>query len=261
MENRIKVLIADDDKEFRTELVEALSSDKALEVIACLDNGAELIDKVTAYLPDVVIADAILPKVDGITAISRINSLSLIRKPTIFVLSSFQSVELTSECTSLGVNYFIMKPLDISALVDRIKRSTGAKKGFFAQPTITHKILDSQLEMELLVTNIIHEIGVPAHIKGYQYLRDSIMMSINDMEAINAITKILYPSVAKKFKTTPSRVERAIRHAIEVAWDRGDVETLQNFFGYTVSNTKGKPTNSEFISMIADRLRLQLKIG
>ena len=161
------------------------------------------------------------------------------------------------QCTALGAAYFVPEPCDITALLDRI-RQIGAlpsqEEGLLPART-------SDANLEAAVTEIIHEIGVPAHIKGYQYLREAIILTINDMDIINAVTKVLYPEVAKKFGTTPSRVERAIRHAIEVAWDRGDIEVLQKFFGYTVSNIKGKPTNSEFIAMIADCLSLRQKQG
>ena len=154
----------------------------------------------------------------------------------------------------LGVSYFMIKPFDIHALAERIIANNASKRT--DKPEFTSR---QEVDLELRVTNMIHEVGVPAHIKGYQYLRDAIMMTVKDMNIINAITKVLYPTVARHYDTTSSRVERAIRHAIEVAWDRGDVETLQKFFGYTVSQTKGKPTNSEFISMLADKLRLELK--
>ena len=161
------------------------------------------------------------------------------------------------QCTALGAAYFVPEPCDITALLDRI-RQIGALP---SQEEVLLPARTSDANLEAAVTEIIHEIGVPAHIKGYQYLREAIILTINDMDAINAVTKVLYPEVAKKFSTTPSRVERAIRHAIEVAWDRGDVETLQKFFGYTVSGIKGKPTNSEFIAMIADCLSLRRKQG
>lgn len=167
------------------------------------------------------------------------------------VASAFTSDSSNAMCTQLNVRYVIRKPIDMDVLMDRLVQ--------VSQPVVMPKPENTEFALEVKVTEVIHQIGVPAHIKGYQYLRDSIMMAVHDMEAVGAITKILYPSIAKKYHTTSSRVERAIRHAIEVAWDRGDLETLQSYFGYTVSGIKGKPTNSEFISMIADRLRLQLK--
>ena len=181
------------------------------------------------------------------------------KMPMVVVVSGFASAETTAACSELGVSFYLRKPVDLQSLTERVLKYGGQRRTFGKTPAV--RVPDTSLEIEMRVTNIIHQIGVPAHIKGYQYLREAIIMTIHDMEAINAITKILYPTVAKKFKTTPSRVERAIRHAIEVAWDRGDVDILQEYFGFTVSGTKGKPTNSEFISMVADRLRLELKIG
>lgn len=176
--------------------------------------------------------------------------------PAVVVVSAFYNQQLVARCAELDVCYFIPKPCNIQTLITRVRQSVkpaGAPSVFSAPPQRPAQNLES------VVTEIIHEIGVPAHIKGYQYLREAIILTINDMDVINAVTKVLYPAVAKKFGTTPSRVERAIRHAIEVAWDRGDIETLQKFFGYTVSNIKGKPTNSEFIAMIADCLSLRRK--
>ena len=192
-----------------------------------------------------------LAKQDGLSVLKAIAGME--HKPVTLATSRFVTDYVASAAANLGVRYLMLKPCDMTALVDRLEeirneksnRSTPAKRGGNS--------------IESLVTSIIHEIGVPAHIKGYQYLREAIIIAVEDMDVINAITKVLYPQVAKTFQTTPSRVERAIRHAIEVAWDRGDLDTLQRFFGYTVSNTKGKPTNSEFIALIADKLSLQLK--
>ena len=172
------------------------------------------------------------------------------------VLTGFMTEYVANMAASLGVQYFMTKPCELDAVAERIHEMT-AIDGQLRQNAQRRQ----EVNIEAMVTSIIHEIGVPAHIKGYQYLREAIMIAVQDMDVINAITKVLYPQVAKTFATTPSRVERAIRHAIEVAWDRGDLETLQRFFGYTVSNTKGKPTNSEFIALIADKLQLQLKNG
>ena len=256
MDTKIKVLIADDNAEFLTLLTERLSAEPMIELAGSVSDGHELVRAASEAAPDIVITNAILPHLDGLGALKLINSLNLRRRPVYFVVSSFSSDQTTLEASMLGVSYFMLKPFDLEMLVDRIKVCMSLAK---PEITIQAPKLHPELDIEVRVTNVIHEIGVPAHIKGYQYLRDSIIMAIGDMDVINAITKVLYPTVAKKYHTTPSRVERAIRHAIEVAWDRGDLETLQSFFGYTVSNSRGKPTNSEFISMIADRLRLQMK--
>lgn len=257
MDNRIKVFIADGDNDFRMLLEDSFKKQEKIEVVGSVDNGKDALSFIEQNKPDMVVMDIVLSGLDGLSVVRRTEAQLNEKRPVFFIVSAFSSDETTSECAALGVNYFLRKPIDMQSLVERVCQ--GTKKPFIQTETV--RALDENLEIELRVTNIIHEIGVPAHIKGYQYLREAIMMTVKDMEAINAITKILYPTVAKKYKTTSSRVERAIRHAIEVAWDRGDVETLQNFFGYTVSNSKGKPTNSEFISMIADRLRLQLKVG
>ena len=207
---------------------------------------------VTDRKPKILVLDMMLKKQDGISVLKAIGSME--HKPVVLATSGFITDYVASAAASLGARYLMLKPCDMAALVERLEeiRGAAAQKGSIRPST-------SQGNIETLVTSIIHEIGVPAHIKGYQYLREAIIIATQDMDVINAITKVLYPQVAKTFQTTPSRVERAIRHAIEVAWDRGDLDTLQRFFGYTVSNTKGKPTNSEFIALIADKLQLQLK--
>ena len=250
-------MIADCNTDFRTMLIDRLGAEPELEVCGYVTDGQAAVKMAAETEPDIIIADLVLPPLDGLHAIREIRSLQTETKPSIYVLSDFSSQETIAEAVSLGVSYFMLKPFDMESLVSRILRSKAAVPSApIASPSYASH---SDVDIEIRVTNIIHEIGVPAHIKGYQYLRDAIIMTVNDMDVINAITKVLYPSVAKRYQTTSSRVERAIRHAIEVAWDRGDLETLQSFFGYTISNTKGKPTNSEFISMIADKLRLQLK--
>ena len=202
--------------------------------------------------PHILVLDMMLAKKDGIGVLKAISSME--QRPVVLATSGFITDYVASAAANLGVRYLMLKPCDMTALVERLEEIRGGTNT--QQNTIRHS---GAPDIETMVTNIIHEIGVPAHIKGYQYLREAIMLAVEDMDVINAITKVLYPQVAKTFSTTPSRVERAIRHAIEVAWDRGDLDTLQRFFGYTVSNTKGKPTNSEFIALIADKLQLQLK--
>ena len=215
-------------------------------------DGERAIALVTEHKPDILVLDMMLAKKDGISVLKAISSMD--KKPTVLATSGFITDYVASAAANLGVRYLMLKPCDMSALVERLEEIRGGESLRMPAPRHT-----GQQNIETMVTNIIHEIGVPAHIKGYQYLREAIIIAVEDMDVINAITKILYPQVAKTFQTTPSRVERAIRHAIEVAWDRGDLDTLQRFFGYTVSNTKGKPTNSEFIALIADKLQLQMK--
>ena len=256
MSEEMKILIAEDNADMRALLRQAFDR-PGMKVQAVVTDGESLVEEVRRARPDVIITEAILPKKDGMAAIRAINSLSG-KRPAIFVLSAFSSDNLAAEATQLNVNYFMVKPCDIHALVERVQQHNVSAGTVLKK---REEELSQEHNIEMRVTEIIHEIGVPAHIKGYQYLRHAILMSVRDIDNINAITKVLYPTVARKFKTTSSRVERAIRHAIEVAWDRGDVEVLNKFFGFTVSSVKGKPTNSEFISMIADKIRLEMKIG
>lgn len=252
MDNRTSVIIADNSEEFCSSLTATLHQTDRFQVLDTVGDGERAIKLITERKPDILILDMMLAKKDGISVLKAINNLE--RKPTVLATSGFITDYVASAAANLGVRYLMLKPCDMTALVERLEEIRGGEN--LRTPAARHT---GQQSIETMVTNIIHEIGVPAHIKGYQYLREAIIIAVEDMDVINAITKILYPQVAKAFQTTPSRVERAIRHAIEVAWDRGDLDTLQRFFGYTVSNTKGKPTNSEFIALIADKLQLQLK--
>lgn len=226
-------------------------------------NGEDLIEIIREKKPDVVLLDIIMPKLDGLTVMDRVNQDSNLRKPAFIVISAVSQEKMTEDAFELGADYYILKPFDNETVVNRIKR-VRTRQLRNASKTKKISAYESQKaymehNLETDVTNIIHEVGVPAHIKGYQYLRDAIIMSVNDMEMLNSITKILYPTIAKRHQTTPSRVERAIRHAIEVAWSRGKMDTIEELFGYTVSGGKGKPTNSEFIALIADKIRLEYK--
>ncbi len=251
MENCKTVIIADNSEEFCAGLMAALKRAEGFQVLATVNDGEQAIRLVTEKKPDVLVLDLMLAKQDGISVLKALSGME--HRPVVFATSGFITDYVASAAANLGVRYLMLKPCDLSALVERMEEVRSVA------PNRTPQIRTGNGGIEAMVTNIIHEIGVPAHIKGYQYLREAIIIAVGDMEVINAITKVLYPQVAKAFQTTPSRVERAIRHAIEVAWDRGDLDTLQRFFGYTVSNTKGKPTNSEFIALIADKLQLQLK--
>lgn len=256
METKIKVLIADPNEEFRLLLQRAITAEEDMDVVATAADGMETLTMLTEYKPDVLLMDLILPKLDGMGVLQRMGETGA--NPLTMVVSAFYNEKMIARSAMLGAYYFVPKPCDLSALLTQIRQSVLGR----AEPLPSVTALNAgrgEADLEAMVTEVIHEIGVPAHIKGYQYLREAIIITINDMDVINAVTKVLYPAVAKKFATTPSRVERAIRHAIEVAWDRGDLETLQKFFGYTVSNIKGKPTNSEFIAMIADCLSLRRK--
>jgi len=258
MEIKTKIIIADANEEFRNILADVLTAEGDFSVIGKTGDGLAAFSITKAQRADVLITDLILAGLDGLSLMEKISGLPENERPAIIVMSGFSSEHALIEASNMGASYFMQKPCDLPALVSRIRMVTGRQRSENVSG-MQRDMRPSRPEpsLEALVTEIIHEIGVPAHIKGYQYLREAIILTINDMNIINTVTKILYPTVAKRFATTPSRVERAIRHAIEVAWDRGDLETLQKFFGYTVSNIKGKPTNSEFIAMIADRLSLQ----
>ncbi|MGE4484608.1 MAG: sporulation transcription factor Spo0A [Oscillospiraceae bacterium] len=260
MEKVTKVLIADSNEEFRTLMSEVLASEGDFEVVGATGDGIRALEMIFQQKPDVFLTDIVLSGIDGLGVLEKLTQLPESSRPVPIVETSFTSEHAMYAALSLGAAFFVQKPCDTGALISRIRQASGTPKLMQQSSSLQNFRMQKQEQsLESLVTDIIHEIGIPAHIKGYQYLREAIILTINDMDIINAVTKVLYPTVAKKFNTTPSRVERAIRHAIEVAWDRGDVDTLQNFFGYTVSGIKGKPTNSEFIAMIADRLSLQRK--
>ena len=252
MDKQTTVIIADNSEEFSGSLATLLHRRDGYQVIGTATDGETAIRMVTDKTPDILVLDMMLAKKDGIAVLKAISCME--HKPAILATSGFVTNYVANAAANLGVRYLTLKPCDMESLLDHIDELRGGEN--LRQLPVRSGNNDS---IETLVTSIIHEIGVPAHIKGYQYLREAIIIAVEDMDVINAITKVLYPQVAKTFQTTPSRVERAIRHAIEVAWDRGDLDTLQRFFGYTVSNTKGKPTNSEFIALIADKLQLQLK--
>lgn len=258
MGKSIRVIIADENRDVRKVLSSSIDGKSDISVVDTVSDGKQLVESIFVNQPDFVLLDHMLPVMDGITAMRTVAKQKLSVKPVFCILTGFSSPASMNEAMSAGASGYLMKPFDNDLLSDKVCELMKSNQ-LLSKPILSN--LNAETQLEILVTETIHEIGVPAHIKGYQYIRDSIIMAINDMDIINAVTKVLYPTVAKKYKTTPSRVERAIRHAIEVAWDRGDIEVLQNFFGYTVSNIKGKPTNSEFISMISDRLRLKLKVG
>lgn len=241
--------MADASEEFRRLLVETLRGEGDLSVVGETGDGEAAVELCRQRQCDVLVMDMILASLDGVEVLSKVSAMT--PKPKVLVISSFASGSVADLAAAKGADYFMMKPCRTSAVVERVRQMvTGARP---AEEDTRGQGLEST------VTAIIHEIGVPAHIKGYQYLREAIMITVEDMDVINAVTKVLYPEVAKRFGTTASRVERAIRHAIEVAWDRGDIDTLNSYFGYTINTGRGKPTNSEFIAMIADKLRLELK--
>ena len=287
MSDKITILIADDNPEFARTLTGYIEDDNEFEIIAIARDGKEAVEMITSTEPDVVLLDVIMPHLDGIGVLERIKAAKMKKNPLCIMLSAVGQDKITQRALELGAEYYAIKPFDIITLLQRIKEirkyrqqpqfinsninnyninninnnmnSYMARESKAPYIEISPEKKKDQGNLVALVTNVIHEVGVPAHIKGYQYLREAIMMVVNNIDIINQITKQLYPAIAFKYSTTPSRVERAIRHAIEVAWGRGQSDTVENIFGYTISAAKGKPTNSEFIAMIADKLRLELK--
>jgi two-component system, response regulator, stage 0 sporulation protein A len=263
----LKVLIADDNREFVELLRDYIASQDDMEVCGVAHNGNEVVDMVRNKRPDILVLDIIMPVLDGIGALERLNDLSG-GTPKVILLTAFGQETVTRRAMELGVSYFILKPFDMPVLLERIRQvsvETPSISPVAATSTMFQSAAfqqgPSKKSVDAAITQIIHEIGVPAHIKGYHYLREAIGIVFSDVEILGSITKTLYPRIAERFKTTPSRVERAIRHSIEVAWGRGNVDAIRAVFGYTVSASKTKPTNSEFIAMIADKLRMEHKVS
>ena len=263
---KIKVLLADDNKDFCDIVVKHLQQQDDIQVVAVAMDGIDAMNKIREYRPDVAVIDGIMPRLDGIGVLERLQKNPEMHQPMTIILSAISQDKVIQRALELGAGYYMVKPFDLEALTQRIRQlmqerpvlRSGAPTyenaaAPFAKPTTNNGSFD----LETRVTDLLHLIGVPAHIRGYHYIREAIIMSVNDMDILNYITKELYPAIAQKCNTTPSRVERAIRHAIEVAWTRGQLEVIEAYFGYTINNHKGKPTNSEFIAMISDRIRLQ----
>jgi len=248
MDNKITVVLADANEEFRAMLRESIEKTGEFTVVGAAGDGMTALRLVEEKKPQLLLTEVLLPELDGFGMLDRLAARD--EKPRTILLSAMYRRELVERAMAMDVSFFMPKPFETGSLLERMRQV--AKEGETENEDDFHAL-------QRQVTDVIHEVGVPAHIKGYQYVREAIIIAVQDIEVINAVTKILYPEVAKRYNTTPSRVERAVRHAIEVAWDRGDLETLQRYFGYTVSNTKGKPTNSEFIAMIADKIRLEGK--
>lgn len=257
MSRKISVLLADNSEYFAVPCANVMKS-HGLDVVLTEKDGKAVLEAISHRQPDVVIMDLFLPRLDALGVLSGMPRLELKKRPRMMIMSGFDNPALEREVMAAGADYYFLKPFDAAEMAQRILTLCGDRSPEEA-PACRRSSDGTSLEMQ--VTEIIHQIGVPAHIKGYQYLRDAILLAISDEQIINAVTKRLYPAVAKKHATTSSRVERAIRHAIEVAWDRGDVDVLNTYFGYTIHNERGKPTNSEFIAMISDKFRLQLKIS
>ncbi len=272
-DSKISVLIADDNKEFCSILNDYLLNQKDIVVTGIAKDGREALDLIVEKKPDLVILDIIMPHLDGLGVLEKLNTMQLEKVPRIIILSAVGQDKITQQAITLGADYYTVKPFDMEVFTKRIREmfSTGSAQESNIRSSYTSSMISNTttseskpkapVDLETEITNIIHEVGVPAHIKGYMYLREAITMVVNDMELLSAVTKELYPSIAKKYNTTASRVERAIRHAIEVAWGRGQIEAINRLFGYTIHNDKGKPTNSEFIAIIADKLRLKNKVS
>ncbi len=270
---KINVLIADDNEDFCDILSEYLERQHDIDVVGVAKDGVEAVELITKKSPDVVVLDIIMPHLDGLGVLEKLNAINLEKFPKIIILSAVGQDKITQRAISLGADYYVIKPFDFEVFIERIRQTMGSTSGNIekkrlistgtssATGSIQRPLVNNNRSLEAEITNIIHEVGVPAHIKGYLYLRDAITMVVEKVELLSAVTKELYPSIAKKYNTTSSRVERAIRHAIEVAWSRGRVDTINTLFGYTINNVKGKPTNSEFIAMVADKLRLEQQVG
>ncbi len=259
---RLNVAIADDNDRILELLGEIVCNDKELSLVGKANNGEDMYQIIKSKEPDVVLLDLIMPKMDGLSVMERVNQDKTLKKsPNFIVITAVGQERITEDAFKKGASYYIMKPFQNETVLNRIKHIhnevENARKDNGQHTTVTQDT--KEISLENRVTDMIHEIGIPAHIKGYHYLRDAILMAIDDMDVLNAITKVLYPTVAKKHQTTSSRVERAIRHAIEVAWGRGKIDVLDELFGYTINNGKGKPTNSEFIALVSDTIRLELK--
>lgn len=252
--NKIKVLVGDDNREFCQLIREYLESQLDFELTGIANNGLEAVEQVEKLLPDVLILDVIMPHLDGIGVLERLGQTSLSKRPKVLMLTAFGQESVTQRALELGADYYVLKPFSLEVLGSRIRQLVNGRA-----PDVRPLSVARERNLDSDVTAIIHEIGIPAHIKGYRYLREAILMVVNRVELLGGITKELYPTVARNHNTTPSRVERAIRHAIEVAWSRGNLETINSLFGHTVNRDRGKPTNSEFIAMVADRLRMASK--
>lgn len=266
MNEKITVLIADDNPEFAMTLASYLRKENDMDIVGMVKDGEEAYELIKELKPDVVLLDIIMPHLDGLGVLEKLNENQIDKMPICIILSAVGQDKITQRAINLGAQYYVVKPFEIKLLIKRIREIKNyqpeKQKNNFIGKEIKSQYIEidpnkrnNEENVEALVTNIIHEVGVPAHIKGYQYLREGIFLVIEDGNMMNYITKLLYPTIAKKYKTTSNSVERAIRHAIEIAWNRGKIELLEEMFGYTISGEKSKPTNSQFIAMIADKLR------
>lgn len=261
---RTNVLLVDDNKDFCEIMKIYVDKQNDMRVVDTAHDGLDALEKIYKHKPEVVILDCVMPKLDGLGVLEEINKQRDAYSPICLMLSAVCQEKCTSQAFDLGADYYMIKPFDMESLVSRVRQAVEpVKNKSQSSPASDKKMTEEETRhlIETKVTAILHEIGVPAHIRGYHFMREAIIMAVKNLDVLNYITKELYPTIAKKCGTTPSRVERAIRHAIEVAWNRGRIDAIDSMFGYTVSGSKGKPTNSEFIALIADRLRLELKLN
>jgi len=254
MEQLYKILIADDDRPYASALAEFFGTYEDYQVCGIAENGHKALEMVEKCQPDLLILDLVMPNLDGIGVLERLREQSTGKIPQVIFITSFAQANLTKKAMELGAAYYMMKPFDMETLEKRIHQISESGNVIEIIPPRT-------TSLEVDITRVIHQMGVPAHVKGYQYLRDAIMLVCEEVNLMGAVTKELYPMIAEKYNTTASRVERAIRHAIELAWDRGNVDLMNRYFGYTINIERGKPTNSEFIAMIADKMRMGEKLA
>lgn len=255
MTKRTKIMIAQEGNDFATHCSSFLSA-YGFDVKTVAKDGSKIIESIKALEPDVVLMDAFMPRIDALGVLQQLKAVKLERRPVIALMSSVDNPRFEQTLLSAGADYYFLKPFELNVLAERLSQLSGW--GNQSDGQLNSKQSKNE-DLQVTISEIMRQIGVPAHIKGYQYLRESIVLTVDDPEFMHAVTKLLYPTVAKNNHTTASRVERAIRHAIEVAWDRGDVDVLSSYFGYTIQNSRGKPTNSEFIAMISDKLRIEMK--
>ena len=250
MSKKLKIMIVQESNEYSLHCAKFLEN-YGFDVITVAKDGSKVIEYIKINIPDVVLMDAFMPRVDALGVLDQLKNENLKKKPIVALLLTCDNPRFESELLAAGASYCFIKPFELNIMAERLVQISGW--------TDMKSQTREDPDLEIIISDIMRQIGVPAHIKGYQYLRESIALSIKDPDLMHSVTKVLYPTVAKNNKTTASRVERAIRHAIEVAWDRGDVDVLSSYFGYTIQNTRGKPTNSEFIAMISDKLRLKMR--
>ncbi|WP_460001550.1 sporulation transcription factor Spo0A [Paradesulfitobacterium aromaticivorans] len=264
MGKKIKIVVADDNRSLCQMLQDYLQSQDDLQVIGLAYNGVEAWDLIQTHDPDLVIIDLVMPSLDGLGVLERIGSRTTSPRPKVIMLTAFGQESLTHQAMLLGVDYFILKPFDLEILSKRIRALTQENAmpvGTFTSSPAPVTTVGNTVNLGAEVTSMMHQIGIPAHVKGYQYIRDAILMVVEDVSLLGAVTKELYPAIAKKYDTAPSRVERGIRHAIELAWERGHTETLKRIFGYSMNIERQKPTNSEFVALLADKLRVMSKVS